>query len=91
MLLRLGIAAAFAAIAVSAQESNLDRFEKKIRPVLHCAAMRVTAHRPLRLKAACFLIQRAASGAAVIQAPSSSPAARTRACWSGRFGTRTRR
>ena len=34
MLLRLGIAAAFAAIAGSAQESNLDRFEKKIRPVL---------------------------------------------------------
>ena len=34
MLLRLGIAAVFAAIAVSAQESHPDRFEKKIRPVL---------------------------------------------------------
>jgi hypothetical protein len=34
MLLRLGIAAVFAAIAVSAQEPNPDRFEKKIRPVL---------------------------------------------------------
>src|SRR5215471_12878483 len=34
MLLRLGIAAAIAAIAVSAQESSPDRFEKKIRPVL---------------------------------------------------------
>ena len=34
MLLRLGIAAALAVTAVTAQESTSDRFEKKIRPVL---------------------------------------------------------
>jgi hypothetical protein len=34
MLFRLGITAATVAIAVAAQEAELDRFEKKIRPIL---------------------------------------------------------
>jgi hypothetical protein len=34
MLIRLGITAATLAIAAAAQEAALDRFEKKIRPVL---------------------------------------------------------